>query len=117
MNLHELSHLEISNLNNLLLQCDNWSFNKNTQQFFKVFNDTTVIFDLNDFSPFSKQFQAEIIIKMSSLDFSNIKTNDNITWGLSVFEDKNKKYLLLESDSKYKSSLLLIIAVHLGLLE
>lgn len=117
MNLYELSNLNASNLNNLLLECDNWSFNKNTQQFFKIFNDTTVIFDLNDFSPFTKSFQAEIIIKMSELDFSNIKTNDNITWGLCVFEEKNKKYLLLESDSKYKSSLFLIIAVKLGLLE
>ena len=54
---------------------------------------------------------------MSSLDFSLIQSNDNVVWGLSVFEKKKKKYLILESPSKLKSSLLLLIAVNCGLLQ
>lgn len=116
MNLHYLSHLDNSSLNNLLLYYDNWTFDNDKNQVFKVFNDTTTIFSLEDFSPFSKPFQAELILKMSSLDFSLIQRTDNIRWGLNVFEIKNNKYFLLESESKTKSSLLLLIAVKAGLL-
>lgn len=117
MNLQELSNLDNSQLTHLLLTYDNWSFDQEKKQIFKLFADTTIIFNLNEFSPFSKPLQAEMILKTSSLDYSLIQTNDNLTWGLSVFEDKNKKYLLLESDSKIKSSLLLLIAVNSGLLQ
>lgn len=117
MTLHELSNLDDSSLNNLLLQYDNWDFNNEKKQVFKVLRDKTLTFNLEDFSPFSNYEQADIILKISGLDFSQIKTNDNLTWGLSVFEDKHKKYLLLQSDSKHKSSLLLLIAIRAGLLE
>ena len=117
MNLQELSNLDDLQLTHLLLTYDNWRFDEEKKQIFTLYNDTNIIFNLNEFSPFSKPFQAEMILKMSSLDFSLIQSNDNVVWGLSVFEDKNKKYLILESPSKLKSSLLLLIAVNCGLLQ
>lgn len=117
MNLQELSNLDDSQLTQLLLTYDNWLFDEEKKQVYKSVKDTTLIFSLTDFSPFTKPLQAEIIIKSSSVDFSLIQNNDHNVWGLMVFENKDKKYLLLESNSKLKSSLLLIIAVQSGLLQ
>lgn len=116
MTLHDLTTLEDKELNNLLLQFDNWSYDKEKKQFFKNHQNCKVIFDLDDFSPFSKPFQAELIKNMSNLDFSLIQ-NEKEKWGLMVWKDKEKKYLLLESSSYLKSCLLLIIAVNSGLLN
>lgn len=116
MNLEQLSHLDESQLNHLLLTYDNWSFDEEKNQVFKNIENTNVIFSLDDFSPFTKSLQAEIILRCSQLDFSLIQ-NDTDSWGFMVFEDSNKKYLLLKSDSKIKSSLLLIIAIKSGLLQ
>lgn len=117
MTIYELSNLDNLSLNNLLLQYDNWEIDHSTKKVFKVVNEKTIDFDLVDFSPFSNFQQADIILNMSCLDFSQIKTNDRITWGLCVFEDKQKKYLLLQSESQFKSSLLLLIAIRSGILE
>lgn len=116
MTLHDLTVLSDKELNNLLLQFDNWSFDKDKNQFFKYYENSKIIFDVEDFSPFEKPFQAEIIKSMSKLDFSLIQ-NAKENWGLMVWQDKDKKYLLLESSSYLKSCLLLIIAVNSGLLN
>lgn len=115
MNLLQLIHLQDSELNNLLIYHDDWQLDTERQQLFKKFNDTHIYINLNEFSPFTNSFQANLILSMSSINFSNIKT-DNKVWGLCVFENKNKKNFILESQSKLKSSLLLIIAVRSGLL-
>lgn len=116
MTLHDLTILDNNTLNNLLLQFDNWSFDKDKNQFFKSHQNCKVIFDVEDFSPFEKPFQAELIKSMSDLDFSLIQ-NEQEKWGLMVWKDKERKYLLLESSSYLKSCLLLIIAVNSGLLN
>lgn len=116
MDLYTLSKLDNHSLNNLLLYYDNWSFNQEKNQLLKTVNDFTIIFNLNDFSPFSKPLQAELILKLSSLDFSLIQRNDKFVWGLNVFESKDTKYLILESESQIKSSLLYIIAIKSGFL-
>lgn len=117
MNLQELSALSEPRLNELLLSYDMWKYNQETNQVSKKCKDTNVFFSLNEFAPFTKPTQADIILQCSCLDFSGIQKDESNTWGLMVFEDKNKKYLILESDSKIKSSLLFLLAVKSGLLQ
>lgn len=117
LNLQELSNLSDSKLNDLLINYDNWEYNTSTNQVSKKYKDTTLIFSLNDFSPFTKPQQADLIIQYCGLNFSGIEQDKSHKWGLMVFEDKNKKYLLLQSNSKMKSSLLLLLAVKSGLLQ
>ena len=111
MNLHELVDLNDSELNNLILYYDGWKLDENKKQVFKSFGGADIIFNTDEFCPFSNETQAQIVLGMSGVDFSLIQTNDNVTWGLNVFEDKGKKFLLLKSSSKIKSCLLFVIAV------
>lgn len=116
MNLQKLSDLNENELTQMLITYDNWLIDEEKKQIYKSFKENTVIFPLNEFSPFNNHFQAEIIIKLSPLDFSSIK-NEGDNWGFSVFESKEKNYFVLQSNSKLKSSLLLIIAIKSGLLQ
>lgn len=117
LNLKELSTLSDKKLNELLLTYDMWNYNETTKQVYKQYKDHTLIFNMNEFAPFSNPRQADLILQSSGLDFSGIQQNSYSQWGLMVFEDKSKKYLILESPSKMKSSLLLLIAVKSGFLQ
>ena len=115
MNINELTQLNNEELTQLLINCDKWFLDDTKNQIFKIYQKNKIIFDLYEFSPFSNDFQAELVLKISDLDYSYINNHNN-NWGLSVFKHQEENCLILKSNSYYKSALMFLIAVNLGMI-